>query len=93
MDVVLTLMLRNCSLTGMPLGRCSFSNLPDSRENVLINVAAHHIVRHVNRVREPQCISAAMALDSHAVQAQQNRAVVFPGIKFLAQGLDRRGVV
>ncbi len=63
---------------------------PYCRKNVLINVATHHVVRYVDGVRKSQCVGAAMALDGNAVQAEQNRTVVFSGVELLAECLEGR---
>src|SRR6185437_477339 len=56
----------------------------------LVEEAVHlHVDRHANGTGKAKCIGAAMALHRDAAEAEEDSAVVPPGIEALAQFLER----
>lgn len=48
-----------------------------------------HLIANIDRVGKAFCVDAAMALDHHALQAEQYAAVRLVGVELVAQLLER----
>ena len=54
-----------------------------------LQAVADHIIAHIDGGCEPFGIGAAMALDDHAVQAEEDAAIDLAWVHLLAQAIER----